>query len=62
MHGNDLPTPAFAVLQHAGSEPLLDEPHDTPVRDTVLDEADEPFVVQRIEERTDVRVERASSA
>ena len=48
---------SLPVLQHTGSQPFLDEPHDAPVRHPVLDEADEPFVVQRIEEAPNVRIE-----
>jgi hypothetical protein len=48
---------SLTLLQHAGPQPSLDEAHDAPVRHTVLEETDEPFVVQRIEEATNVRVE-----
>ena len=34
------------VLQHAGVQPFLDEPHDAPVRNPVLDELHQPFVRQ----------------
>ena len=37
---------AFPILQHAGVQPFLDEPHDAPVRDPVLDELDQPFVAK----------------
>src|SRR5579885_360664 len=47
----------FPVLQHAGVQPLLDEPHDAPVRDPMLDEPDQPFVGDPIEKALDVQVE-----
>src|SRR5713226_6470845 len=46
-----------SVLQHAGVEPFLDQTHDTPVRDPVLDELHEAFVVDGVEEATNVRIE-----
>jgi hypothetical protein len=45
------------VLQHAGSQPLPDETHDTPVRYTVLDEPHHPVVVDRREEVANVPIE-----
>ena len=45
------------VLQHAGVEPFLDQPHDAPVRHTVLDESHQPSVVESVEEAPDVGVE-----
>jgi site-specific DNA recombinase len=53
----DLTPHPLTILQHAGPQPLLDETYDARVRHPVLDEADEPFVVQRIEEPLNVRVE-----
>jgi hypothetical protein len=47
-------TRSLPVLQHAGVQPLLDEPHDAPVRDAVLDELHEPSVVDGIERRLDI--------
>ena len=35
---------SFPILQHAGVQPFLDEPHDAPVRYPVLDELHQPFV------------------
>ena len=40
---------SFPILQHAGVQPFLDEPHDAPVRDAMLDELDQPFVRNPIE-------------
>jgi hypothetical protein len=57
LHRTDLTASSLAVLQHAGAQPFLDETHDASVGHTVLDEADEPVVVQRIEKATNVRVE-----
>src|SRR5438034_11105692 len=48
---------SLPLLQHAGVQPFLDEPHDASVRDAVLDELHEPSVVDGIEESTDVDVE-----
>src|SRR2546425_4456773 len=45
------------VLQHAGVQPFLDEPHDAPVRHAVLDELHQPPVVEGVEEPTDIGVE-----
>ena len=33
---------SLPILQHAGVQPFLDEPHDAPVRDPVLDELHQP--------------------
>jgi hypothetical protein len=40
---------SFPILQHARVQPFLDEPHDAPVRDAMLDELYKPFVRNRIE-------------
>jgi hypothetical protein len=48
----------FALFHHAGVQPFLDVTHDALVRDPMLDEFDEPFVIQRIEESANVRVEQ----
>src|SRR5258708_12169850 len=48
---------SFPILQHARVQPLLDEPHDTPVRDAMLDELYKPFVRNRIEEAAYVQIE-----
>ena len=45
------------VFQHPGGQPFLDQPHDAPVRHTVLDELHQPFVPQRIEEAANVGIE-----
>src|SRR5207249_3071366 len=45
------------VLQHAGVEPLLDQPHDAPVRNAVLDELHQPPVVDGLEKPPDVGIE-----
>ena len=52
LHPHPLP-----ILQHAGVQPFLDEPHDAPVRNPVLDELHQPLVVNGIEEATNVDVE-----
>jgi hypothetical protein len=40
---------SFSILQHARVQPFLDEPHNAPVRDAMLDELHKPFVRNRIE-------------
>ena len=45
------------LLQHAGVQPFLNEPHDASVRNPVLDERHQPPVVDGIEEATDVHIE-----
>ena len=40
----------LSLLQHAGAQPFLDEPHDAPVRDPVLEKPHQPSVVEGIEE------------
>src|SRR6266851_1798992 len=49
--------PPLALLQHARVQPFLDEPHDAPVRNPVLDKLHQPAVVDGIKEPTDVQVE-----
>src|SRR5437667_185131 len=48
---------SFPILQHAGPQPFLDEPHDAPVCDSVLNELHQPFVGNAIEKAFDVQVE-----
>src|SRR2546422_2950636 len=45
------------LLQHAGLEPFLDQSHDAPVRDAVLEKLHQPSVIERVEEATDVGIE-----
>src|SRR5467141_1597753 len=45
------------ILQHAGSQPFLNEPHDAPVCDPVLDKLHKPFVGNSIEKAFDVQIE-----
>ena len=40
---------SFPILQHAGIQPFLDEPHDAPIRNPMLDELHKPFVGKSIE-------------
>jgi len=47
----------FPILQHAGIQPFLDEPHNAPVRNPVLDEFHQPFVRNSIEEAFDIQIE-----
>jgi hypothetical protein len=39
-----LHTYSLPILQHARVEPFLDQPHNAPICDAVLDELDQPFV------------------
>ena len=48
---------SLSLCQHAGVQPFLDEPHDAPVRETVLEKSNEPSVVDGVEKRTDVHIE-----
>src|SRR5881296_434886 len=57
LHGPHLTACPLPILQHTGPEPFLDEPHDAPVRHTVLDELHQPSVVESVEEAPDVGVE-----
>jgi len=43
------------ILQHAGPQPFLDEPHDTPVCYPMLNEFHKPLVGEPIEEGLDIR-------
>src|SRR5580693_7657661 len=52
-----LHTYPFPILQHAGIQPFLDEPHDAPICDPVLDELHKPFVRNSIEKAFDVQIE-----
>src|SRR6266404_2660892 len=47
---------SFPILQHAGLQPFLDEPHDAPVCYPVLDELHPPFVGNSIEKAFDVQI------
>src|SRR5216683_2451338 len=47
---------SFPLLQHAGPQPFLDEPHDAPVCDPVLHALHQPFVGKPIEKAFDVQI------
>jgi hypothetical protein len=47
---------SFPILQHAGPQPFLDEPHDAPICNPVLDELHKSFVGNPIEEAFDVQI------
>ena len=49
----------FPILQHAGVEPFLDQSHDAPICDPVLDEFHQPFVGKPIEKA--VTISRSST-
>src|SRR5438093_9831207 len=51
----DLTPHPLPVLQHAGPQPLRDEAHDALVPNTVLHKANEPYMVERNVETTDIR-------
>ena len=48
---------SFPILQHAGLQPFLDEPHDAPICNPVLDELHKPFVGKPIEKAFDIQIE-----
>jgi hypothetical protein len=52
-----LHTYSFPILQHAGIQPFLDEPHDALICNPVLDKLHKPFVRNSIEKAFDVEVE-----
>ena len=47
----------LALFQHARVQPFTNEPQDALVSYSMLDELNQPFVVQTIEERTDVAIQ-----
>jgi hypothetical protein len=48
---------SFPLLQHAGVQPFLDQPHDAPIANPMLDKLDKPFVGQPIEKTFNVKIE-----
>ncbi len=52
-----LATDALPILQHAGFEPFLDQAHDAPVSDAVLEEFHQPRVIEGLEEPAQIGVE-----
>ena len=47
----------LAVLDHTGFQPFLDESHDAPIRNPVLNELHQPSVLHGVEKSTDVDTE-----
>src|SRR3989454_4915803 len=47
----------FPILQHAGGQPFLNEPHDAPICYPVLDELHQPFVGKPIEKVVNIQIE-----
>src|SRR5580658_1412950 len=47
----------FPILQPAGMEPFLDQPHDAPICNPMLDEFHKPFVGKPIKEAFDIQIE-----
>src|ERR1700680_1317881 len=47
----------FPILQHAGVEPFLDQSHDAPICNPVVDQLHQPFVRNRIEKAANVNIE-----
>jgi hypothetical protein len=45
------------LLHDPGAQPLLDEPHNSPIPDPMLDELHQPFVRDGIEKATNVGIE-----
>src|SRR6266850_906921 len=48
---------SFPILQHADAQPFLDQPHDAPVCNPMLNELHKPFVGKSIEKAFDVQIE-----
>src|SRR5467141_2143340 len=48
---------SFPILQHAGVQPFLDQPHDAPICNPMLNELHKPFVGKSIEKALDVQIE-----
>src|SRR5919108_2342840 len=48
---------SFPILQHAGVQPLLNESHDAPICNPMLDKLDQPFVRKSVEKAANVKVE-----
>src|SRR6267378_268874 len=48
---------SFPILQHAGVQPFLDQPHDAPICNPMLNELHKPFVGKSIEKAFDVQIE-----
>src|SRR6516164_6437934 len=44
------------ILQHAGIQPFLDEPHNASVRNSMLDELHQPFVGNLVEKAANVQI------
>src|ERR1700689_2689451 len=53
----NLPWCHLPVLRHPGFQPLADQSDHPPVADPVFDEADQPFMTNRVEESGDVGVQ-----
>src|SRR6185369_12382333 len=47
----------YPVFQDARLQPFVDQADDALVTNPMLDEADEPFLVHRVEERSDVGIQ-----
>ncbi len=50
-------TYSFPIFQHARVEPFLDQPHEAPVCDPMLDEFHQPFVGKPIEKVANIQIE-----
>src|SRR4029077_12472339 len=48
---------SFALFQHAGFEPFLDQAHDAPVGYAVLDKLHQPFLIESVIKLPDVGIE-----
>ena len=57
LDGPHLPRCPLPILQHTGAQPFLDEAHDAPVSDAMLDEPNQPLVVEGVKEAPNVGVE-----
>src|SRR5467141_3459036 len=47
---------SFPILQHAGVQPFLDQPHDAPICNPMLNKLDQPFVGKPIEKTFNVQI------
>jgi len=47
----------FALFQHARAQPFLDEAHDVPIREPVLEKLDQPGVGQPVEKAAHVQIQ-----
>ncbi len=54
LYGSHLALYSLSILQHAGSQPFLDEPHNALVRYSVLDKLHQPSVIEGSKQQLDI--------